>query len=116
MSGVAQAVKMVSAQGIYEQDKKTIKPKVKVTVAHAVANDVVIAASAYSWWCRRQEGITSMLAKGVNPVAYEPETWQVGLSVVLGALMLFAANLGGSLVYDYGMGLAMGKKVIKKNQ
>lgn len=115
-SGVAQALKMVKAQGIYEQDKKTIKTKVKVTLAHAVVNDIVIAASAYSWWCKRQQGVTSMLTKGVNPIAYEPENWQVGLSVALGVFLLFAANLGGSLVYDYGMGLAMGKKVIKKDQ
>jgi uncharacterized membrane protein len=49
-------------------------------------------------------------------MAYEPQTWMVGASLVLGAMLLFGANLGGTLVYDYGMGLSMGKKVIKKNE
>lgn len=111
-SGVAQALKMVKAQGIYTPDGK-IKPKFKVTVAHAVANDVVIAASAYLWWQRRQANSASILLEGKNPMAYEPSGSMVGISVVMGLLLMFAANLGGSLVYDYGMGLAMGKKVIK---
>lgn len=88
-----------------------MKAKVKTTIAHAAINDIVIAASAYSWWCRRQAGSVEMLKEGLNPVAYEPQGWMVGMSVVLGVAILFAANLGGTLVYHYGMGFVQrGKK------
>lgn len=111
-SGVAQALKMVKAQGIYTPDGK-LKPKFKVTVAHAAINDIVIAASAWLWWQRRQASSAAMLVDGKNPVAYQPSGGMVGISVAMAVLLLFAANLGGTLVYDYGMGLTMGKKVIK---
>jgi len=98
-TGVANAAQSIKTQGMYEADGKTLKPKVKVIAAHAVANDVVIAASAYMWWVRRQS----------NSPTYAPDGWMVGLSAVLGVALLFAANLGGSLVYNYGIGLRMGK-------
>lgn len=103
---------MVKAQGIYTPDGK-IKPKVKVTVAHAAINDVVVAASAWLWWQRRNASSVALLADGKNPASYAVSNGQVGIAVVSGLLLMFAANLGGSLVYDYGMGLTMGKKVIK---
>ncbi|KAF1351970.1 hypothetical protein BDV97DRAFT_348514 [Delphinella strobiligena] len=112
-SGVAQALKMVKAQGIKAPDG-SIKPKVKVLAAHAVVNDVVVAVSTYLWWQRRQANSARLLLEGKDPLAYElPSGGQAVVAALLGAVLLFAANLGGSLVYDYGMGLAMGKKVIK---
>ena len=114
-SGVAQGAKMVQAQGLYDSNGK-MKQKAKVLVAHALANDIVIAVSAWVWWNRRNASALEYVKEGLNPVSYEPKTWMVGVSVVLGAVLLFAANLGGTLVYDYGMGLTMGKKVIKKGE
>ena len=111
-SGVAQGIKMVQAQGLYGPDGK-LKQKVKILAAHAVVNDVVVAASAWLWWQRRNAGAVAQVMEGKNPVAYTATSAQVGISVLLGVFLLFAANLGGSLVYDYGTGLAMGKKVIK---
>lgn len=111
MSGGAQAYKMIQAQGIYTPDRK-IKPKVKIVVAHALVNDVVIAGSAYSWWQRR-ESAAARLVEGKNPAEYEIAGGNAGMSVLLGLLIMYGAYLGGALVYDYGMGLAMGKKVIK---
>lgn len=103
-------LKMIKSQGVYEQDGKTIKPKVKSVVVHALLNDIIVAGSAYSWWCRRQASSVGMLKEGLNPVAYEPAGWMVALSVVFGGLILFAANIGGTLVYNYGMGVGIGKK------
>lgn len=114
-SGVAQAAKMVQAQGLYDQSGK-MKQKAKVLVAHALINDLVIAVSAWVWWKRRNASTVEYIKEGLNPATYEPQTWMVGLSIVLGAALLFGANLGGTLVYDYGMGLTMGKKVIKKGE
>lgn len=99
MSGGAQAFKMIQSQGLYEQDKKTIKPKVKITLAHAAINDVVIAVSAYIWWIKRQGTI----------VTYQPDTWVVGASVLLGLALVFTANLGGTLTYNYGVGMSIAK-------
>lgn len=99
MSGGQQAFKMIQTQGIYEQDKKTIKPKVKLTLSHAALNDLVIAASAYVWWCKRQGTI----------VTYQPDSWMVGASVLLGLVLLYSANLGGTLTYNYAFGVKIAK-------
>lgn len=98
-SGVQQALKMVKAQGIYEADNKTIKPKFKVVALHAAANDVVFAASAYVWWCKRS----------AYTLSYAPDTWMTWAGVVLFAALGYAANLGGTLTYNYGMGLSLAK-------
>lgn len=84
---------MISKQGLYEADKKTLKPKVKVTLAHAAVNDVVLAASAYMWWCTRNS----------TSLTYQADTWMVGMGVLLFMALGFAANLGGTLTYNYGM-------------
>jgi len=99
-SGGAQAWKMIQAQGIYESDNKTIKPKVQATIAHAASNDLLLIASAYSWYCRRQGTLIN---------TYAPENWMIGMSVILLGGLLFSANLGGTLTYNYGMGMSMGK-------
>ena len=40
--------------------------------------------------------------------AYAPETWMVAVEALMGALQLFAANIGGALTYNYGFGMAIG--------
>jgi uncharacterized membrane protein len=120
-SGFAQAAKMVSSQGLYDSATGKLKQKSKVLIAHAAINDLVIAVSGYVWWQKRATAasMVDFVKQGVNnpltTVMYEPQTWMVGASVVLGVLLVFAANLGGSLVYDYGLGLSLAKKAIKKN-
>jgi len=108
-SGIAQALKMVTKQGIKNPDG-TIKSKVKVLAAHAAINDLVLGLSTWVWWGRRQvlQGLD-----GKSAGTIESSAGAVALSVLLGGAVFFAANLGGSLVYDYGMGLSMGKQVIK---
>jgi len=100
---------MVTKQGIKNPDG-TIKSKVKVLAAHAAINDIVVGLSAWVWWGRRQL-LKNAGEKGIEIM--QNSSGAVVLSVLLGAAILFAANLGGSLVYDYGVGLSMGKKVIK---
>ena len=106
---------MVKNQGLFDE-KGNLRAKSKVLIAHAVVNDVIVAVSAYVWWCKRNAGAVEYLKDGRNPLAYEPAGWMVGASVVLGLALMFAANLGGTLVYDYGFGLAMGKKSTTKTQ
>ena len=94
VTGITQAIAMVQKQDLYEADHKTLKPKIKTLFLHAALNDVVLIASGWYWWTRRQ-------AISLNTA---PEAWQVGLGAVLGVVLLFAANLGGTLVYNYGTG------------
>ncbi|KAF4551618.1 Hypothetical protein D9617_13g101200 [Elsinoe fawcettii] len=98
-SGVAQAVQIVGKQGLFESDGKTIKPKFKTLITHAISADAVIAASAYTWWYRSA-------SDRVN----QGDLVRTGLAVLLGLGMVFAAHNGGSLTYEYGMGLSVGKK------
>ena len=99
VTGIANAAQSIKTQGLYESDGKTLKAKSKVIIAHALSNDLIIAASAYMWWAKKQ----------AYTLTYAPDTWMVLLSAVLGAGILFSANLGGTLVYNYGMGVRIGK-------
>jgi len=99
ISGGVQAVKMIQKQGLYETDGKSIKPKVKTTITHASLNDIVLLASAYSWYVRRQS----------TSLTYAPENWMVGLSVLLLSGLVYSAALGGALTYNYGMGVSIAK-------
>ncbi|CBX91617.1 hypothetical protein IAQ61_010920 [Plenodomus lingam] len=79
--------------------------KAKVGVMHALINDLGVVAAAYNWWTRRS-----------NP-GFMPTDTNILLSalVALPATM-WAAYLGGSLVYIHGMGLRGGQAKAKKRQ
>jgi len=98
LSGVQQLVKMKSNGQAFEADNKTMRPKFKITLAHAGLNDVAIIASAYSWYIRR------------NNVGLLPTDTNLLLSIVLLPILFYSANLGGTLVYNYGMGINLSKK------
>lgn len=67
--------------------------KVKVGVLHALVNDITIFGAVYNWWSRR------------NVPGFTPGNQNILLSVVLSLpSIVFGAYLGGSLVYQYGMG------------
>lgn len=104
VSGIAQASKMFKSGGMHEADGKTLKPKGKAVVTHAVTNYIISGASAYSWWCRRKAG----------GMAYEPQTWMIALSLLLGLLIAFSANVGTTLAYRYGAGMQIGKSKYEK--
>lgn len=96
LTGVVSAGRMVTKQGsILEADKKTVKPKFKTLFAHAALNDLALLTGAGYWWVRRQSG---------GPV-YVPQTRLLGLGGAVVAIQLFAASLGGTLVYGYGAGI-----------
>ena len=113
-TGVGEAKKAIDKQGLYEADGKTIKQKFKGVIAHAIANDIVIAVMTYVWWQRRSAAKATLAGKlGVSALAtpeaaYAPAFWMVVVEGLMGAMQLFAANIGGSLTYNYGFGMAIG--------
>lgn len=79
--------------------------KAKVGVLHALINDVGVVAAAYNWWTRR------------HAPGFVPSDQNILISAVVALpATLFAAYLGGSLVYIYGMGFRGGQAKAKKNQ
>ncbi|KAK3676675.1 hypothetical protein LTR78_003450 [Recurvomyces mirabilis] len=113
-TGIGEAKKAIDKQGLYEKDGKTIKQKFKGVIAHAIANDIVIVVMAYIWYCRRSAARQSLAGKmGISGLstpeaAYAPAFWMVIVEMLMGALQLFSANIGGSLTYNYGFGMAIG--------
>jgi len=59
----------------------------KIVIAHAAFNDVVLAAGVYNWWSR---------AADVAPTGAE-----IIISAVMLPALLWSANLGGTLTYNY---------------
>ena len=77
--------------------------KAQVGVMHALINDITVLGAAFNWWSRRSHA--EVLPSGLN----------VLVSTVLAVpASLFAAYLGGSLVYVHGMGI--GRAKAKKSQ
>jgi uncharacterized membrane protein len=72
---------------------KRMHPKIKVGLAHALLQDVVIFAACFNWWIRR------------STAGNAPTDVNVIVSSVCLPLLLLAASLGGMLVYDYGVGV-----------
>jgi len=97
-TGSQQLVKIYQNGGLYEADGKTIRRKMKMTLAHAALNDVIAVASIISWYDRRS-----------NP-GYLPAGWNVISSAVLFPILMYSANLGGTLVYNLGTGLNLKTK------
>ncbi|KAH7384651.1 hypothetical protein BKA66DRAFT_416503 [Pyrenochaeta sp. MPI-SDFR-AT-0127] len=79
--------------------------KAKVGVLHALINDVAVFGAVYNWWSRRSTPGTT------------PSNENILISTVLALpATLFAAYLGGSLVYQYGMGFRGASATAKKRQ
>ncbi|KAH7093318.1 hypothetical protein FB567DRAFT_172403 [Paraphoma chrysanthemicola] len=77
--------------------------KAKVGALHAVLNDITVVGALYNWWSRRS-----------NP-GLVPSNENILISTVLAVpTVLFAAYLGGSLVYIHGMGFQ--NRSVKKKQ
>ncbi|PNS15536.1 hypothetical protein CAC42_795 [Sphaceloma murrayae] len=98
-SGAAQAIQMVGKQGLFEADGKTIKIKFKTLITHVISSDIVLGVSAYTWYYR-----------SANDAVNQGDFVRTGLAVLLSLGLMFAAHNGGSLTYEYGMGLSVGKK------
>jgi uncharacterized membrane protein len=77
--------------------------KAKLGVLHAVINDVAALGALYNWWSRRS-----------SPV-FVPDATNILISTLLAVpATLYAAHLGGSLVYNHGMGFQ--NRSVKKTQ
>lgn len=111
VSGGQQAVKLFSRQGMYEADGKTLKLKTKATIAHAVTNDIALAASAYVWYAKHQAANHTIAGKlGITSEAtYAPAIWMVAVQVLTFGILMFGASIGGALTYNYGVGFSAAK-------
>jgi uncharacterized membrane protein len=98
MSGAAQLMPVIKRDGFSSR-------KAKVGVAHALINDVTVVAAAVNWWTRRSRPM------------FEPTSTNIILSCVMALpATLFAAHLGGKLVYHHGMGFSGAQAKAKKSQ
>ena len=122
VTGIREAIVGVNKQGLYEADGKTIRTKFKAMIAHAVINDVVLAGAAYIWYTRRSAAANTIAGKlglgsaATGAAAYAPAGWMVAVEAALMAGMFMAANIGGVLAYNFGMGLNVGGGAAKKAQ
>jgi hypothetical protein len=95
-SGVQQFMPVIQRDGFSSK-------KAKVGVLHALINDVAAIGQLYNWWTRRSN------------VNFTPDTTNILISVLLAMpATLYAASLGGALVYQYGIGFQ--SKSVKKTQ
>lgn len=112
MSGNIQLVGMIKKNGgPWEKDaegkaKSTMVPRIKATITHAIVNDLVFVANIYSWYLRKDK------AGAVNLGKIPTETNMI-ISAVLLPFLLMAAKAGGTLTYNHGVGLNLGRKRIE---
>ncbi|GAA5893269.1 hypothetical protein JCM8208_004393 [Rhodotorula glutinis] len=102
-SGLAELYAMWTGQAKSKGGKKSLKDavnkkdvsgeKLKVTLLHATLNDIVLGIAAYNWWVRRQD--KDLLLPYTNAL----------LSAAAIPVFIYSAYLGGSLVYQYGVGV-----------
>lgn len=85
-TGIFELLALIQARGL--EDRVT-----KVALIHAGLNDVALVGMIYNWLSRRNR--EAVLSKGSNVL--------VSASLLLGGL--YAAYLGGSLVYSHGVGV-----------
>ncbi|KAF2737012.1 hypothetical protein EJ04DRAFT_488691 [Polyplosphaeria fusca] len=80
--------------------------KAQTGLLHAMLNDTMVFGAAYNFWTRRTE------------LGYVPSTTNILISSAFALPVTFlAAYLGGSLIYDYGMGVGRGSNnKAKKSQ
>lgn len=96
VTGVIQLSPVIQRDGF--QSKKA-----KVGAVHALLNDVALFGTIYNWWTRSQQ------------IGFTPSTTNLIVSSVLALpITMYSAYLGGSLVYEYGMGFTRGNP--KKTQ
>lgn len=102
---------------MYESDGSTVKTKVKATIAHAVAMDVLLAVSSWIWYSRRQvsEGGMDLEKETTDAAVYAHSTSFVVAEFLTLGLLLLGANIGGTLTYNYGVGFSSLSKAGKKD-
>ncbi|KAF2196632.1 hypothetical protein GQ43DRAFT_467033 [Delitschia confertaspora ATCC 74209] len=98
------------ATGIYElmpliKRDGTNSPKARTGIMHAALNNLVLSGAVYNWWTRRHA--PGFEASGTNLAIS---------SLVALPTVFFSAYLGGSLVYNYGMGMGKSSNKGKRMQ
>lgn len=113
---------MIQKQGMYESDGVTVKTKVKATIAHAVAMDVLLAISTWIWYSRRQSDVVLSGGEGMDveksttdAAVYAHSTSFIVAEFLTLGLLLLGANIGGTLTYNYGVGFSSLSKAGKKD-
>lgn len=97
VTGVAQLAPVIQRDGF--QSKKA-----KIGAVHALLNDIALIGTIYNWWTRSQQ------------IGFTPSTTNVLVSAGLALpITMYSAYLGGSLVYEYGMGFSRSSP-LKKSQ
>jgi uncharacterized membrane protein len=109
MTGNIQLVGMIKKNGgPWEKDatgkaKDTMVPKIKSAITHAIINDIVFVANLYSWYIRKDK------ESRVN-VGHVPNGTNLLISAILPILLINSAKIGGTLVFNHGVGLNLGRK------
>jgi len=113
-TGIAELYAMISSKGIWQKiqrksDKETVysgmNPTVRIGLLHAIANDVALATSVHAIWAR------------MSTRNFDGGDTAVLMSALMLPALMWSGYLGGSLVYEYGVGVQrMGTaKQIKDN-
>jgi len=102
---------MIQGRGLFIKDEKTgqqvLEPVVKTTLTHATLNDIGVAVAVYNWLMERHRPFED----------YRPYGHQILLSGAALGLTMYAAYLGGALVYEHGVGvqrMGHGKEIKEK--
>jgi len=109
MSGNIQLVGMIKKNGgPWEKDaagkqKSTMVPRIKATITHAIINDLVFVANLYSWYLRKDK-------EGALNVGKIPTQTNIIISALLLPSLITSAKIGGTLVFNHGIGLNLGRK------
>lgn len=109
MSGNIQLVGMIKKNGgPWEKDatgkqKNTMVPRIKATITHAIINDIVFVVNLYSWYLRKDK-------TGAVNIGKTPTTTNIIISAVLLPVLIISAKIGGTLVFNHGVGLNLGRK------
>lgn len=111
-TGSAELYAMIQGRGLFVKDEKTgkqvLEPVVKTTLTHASLNDIGVAMAVYNWLMERHRPLED----------YRPYGHQILFSGVALGLTLYAAYLGGGLVYEHGVGvqrMGHGKELKEKD-
>jgi len=99
LTGFAELYAMYSTRGLFTEDgssgKKKLDPIVRITLTHAGLNDFAVVCAIYNWLMERHRPHED----------YQPYPHQIVLSAGALIMTLYAAFLGGSLVYKHSVGV-----------
>ncbi|KAH8758085.1 hypothetical protein BGZ57DRAFT_527717 [Hyaloscypha finlandica] len=107
LTGGAELYAMIQGNGLYqtsEKGEKVLVPKVKIALLHAGLNDLVVAGAVFNWLQER------------NVADFRPAGYQVVMSAILMAVQMYAAYLGGELIYAHGVGVQRMGEAAKKQR